>query len=151
MIGGTNTYVTVLRRRVHGVSCSLDEVIVIVATAKRGRLARRPCRGHGRSVRRRDRGGDGWFLFVFLGDVFVLLGDGGVDACHEGIEGIYLGGWATSAKGSKSEDPGADLASYPLSGVPDEAASVCALSASWLWLTWNLSKRRRALREHEPR
>ena len=39
-----------------------------------------------------------------------------------GIEGIYLGGWATSAKGSMHEDPGADLASYPLSGVPDEAA-----------------------------
>src|SRR3990172_3402603 len=39
-----------------------------------------------------------------------------------GIEGIYLGGWATSAKGSVSEDPGADLASYPLSQVPDEAA-----------------------------
>ncbi|MEZ4651108.1 MAG: isocitrate lyase ICL2 [Candidatus Eisenbacteria bacterium] len=41
-----------------------------------------------------------------------------------GIEGIYLGGWATSAKGSMSEDPGADLASYPLSGVPDEAAPI---------------------------
>src|SRR6516225_4446372 len=41
-----------------------------------------------------------------------------------GIEGIYLGGWATSAKGSVSEDPGADLASYPLSQVPDEAASI---------------------------
>jgi isocitrate lyase len=39
-----------------------------------------------------------------------------------GIEAIYLGGWATSAKGSISEDPGADLASYPLSQVPDEAA-----------------------------
>jgi isocitrate lyase len=39
-----------------------------------------------------------------------------------GIKGIYLGGWATSAKGSKHEDPGADLASYPLSQVPDEAA-----------------------------
>ena len=39
-----------------------------------------------------------------------------------GIEAIYLGGWATSAKGSVSEDPGADLASYPLSQVPDEAA-----------------------------
>jgi isocitrate lyase len=39
-----------------------------------------------------------------------------------GIEGIYLGGWATSAKGSITEDPGADLASYPLSQVPDEAA-----------------------------
>ena len=41
-----------------------------------------------------------------------------------GIEGIYLGGWATSAKGSTTEDPGADLASYPLSQVPDEAASI---------------------------
>jgi isocitrate/methylisocitrate lyase len=41
-----------------------------------------------------------------------------------GIEGIYLGGWATSAKGSVTEDPGPDLASYPLSQVPDEAAPV---------------------------
>ncbi|MEP6994492.1 MAG: isocitrate lyase/phosphoenolpyruvate mutase family protein, partial [Acidobacteriota bacterium] len=41
-----------------------------------------------------------------------------------GIEGIYLGGWATSAKGSPTEDPGPDLASYPLSQVPDEAAVV---------------------------
>ena len=41
-----------------------------------------------------------------------------------GIEGIYLGGWATSAKGSLDEDPGADLASYPLSQVPNEAASI---------------------------
>ena len=41
-----------------------------------------------------------------------------------GIEGIYLGGWATSAKGSVDEDPGADLASYPLSQVPDEAAPI---------------------------
>jgi isocitrate lyase len=41
-----------------------------------------------------------------------------------GIEGIYLGGWATSAKGSVTEDPGPDLASYPLSQVPDEAATV---------------------------
>ncbi len=39
-----------------------------------------------------------------------------------GIEGIYLGGWATSAKGSVNEDPGPDLAGYPLSQVPDEAA-----------------------------
>jgi len=39
-----------------------------------------------------------------------------------GIEGIYLGGWATSAKGSETEDPGPDLASYPLSQVPAEAA-----------------------------
>jgi isocitrate lyase len=41
-----------------------------------------------------------------------------------GIEAIYLGGWATSAKGSMSEDPGPDLASYPLSQVPDEAAGL---------------------------
>src|SRR5512136_2678731 len=41
-----------------------------------------------------------------------------------GIEGIYLGGWATSAKGSLHEDPGPDLASYPLSQVPDEAAGL---------------------------
>jgi isocitrate/methylisocitrate lyase len=41
-----------------------------------------------------------------------------------GIEAIYLGGWATSAKGSATEDPGPDLASYPLSQVPDEAASI---------------------------
>src|SRR5499427_7966806 len=41
-----------------------------------------------------------------------------------GIEGIYVGGWATSAKGSADEDPGPDLASYPLSQVPDEAAPI---------------------------
>ena len=41
-----------------------------------------------------------------------------------GIEAIYLGGWATSAKGSANEDPGPDLASYPLSQVPDEAAGL---------------------------
>ena len=41
-----------------------------------------------------------------------------------GIEGIYVGGWATSAKGSADEDPGPDLASYPLSRVPDEAAGI---------------------------
>ena len=41
-----------------------------------------------------------------------------------GIEGIYLGGWATSAKGSLHEDPGPDLASYPLGMVPDEAAGL---------------------------
>jgi isocitrate lyase len=41
-----------------------------------------------------------------------------------GIEAIYLGGWATSAKGSATEDPGPDLASYPLSQVPDEAAGM---------------------------
>ncbi|MGE4133753.1 MAG: isocitrate lyase/phosphoenolpyruvate mutase family protein [Bdellovibrionales bacterium] len=43
---------------------------------------------------------------------------------REGIEGIYLGGWATSAKGSVHEDPGPDLASYPLSQVPDEASTI---------------------------
>ena len=41
-----------------------------------------------------------------------------------GIEAIYLGGWATSAKGSSHEDPGPDLASYPLSQVPEEAAAI---------------------------
>jgi isocitrate lyase len=41
-----------------------------------------------------------------------------------GIEGIYLGGWATSAKGGVTEDPGADLASYPLSQVPEEGAAI---------------------------
>jgi isocitrate lyase len=41
-----------------------------------------------------------------------------------GLEAIYLGGWATSAKGSIEEDPGADLASYPLSQVPNEAAAI---------------------------
>jgi isocitrate lyase len=41
-----------------------------------------------------------------------------------GLEAIYLGGWATSAKGSADEDPGPDLASYPLSQVPDEAAPI---------------------------
>src|SRR5271166_7024216 len=41
-----------------------------------------------------------------------------------GIEGIYLGGWATSAKGGTTEDPGPDLASYPLSQVPDEASTL---------------------------
>ena len=41
-----------------------------------------------------------------------------------GIKGVYLGGWATSARGSLSEDPGPDLASYPLSQVPDEAAGL---------------------------
>ena len=41
-----------------------------------------------------------------------------------GMEGIYLGGWATSARGSVNEDPGPDLASYPLSQVPDEAAGL---------------------------
>jgi isocitrate lyase len=43
---------------------------------------------------------------------------------RSGIEAIYLGGWATSAKGSADEDPGPDLASYPLSQVPDEAAGM---------------------------
>jgi isocitrate lyase len=41
-----------------------------------------------------------------------------------GMEGVYLGGWATSARGSLAEDPGPDLASYPLSQVPDEAAGL---------------------------
>src|SRR6266496_5681088 len=48
----------------------------------------------------------------------------GVALKRMGIEGIYLGGWATSARGSVTEDPGPDLASYPLSQVPDEAAPI---------------------------
>jgi isocitrate lyase len=48
----------------------------------------------------------------------------GVTMKRMGIEGIYLGGWATSAKGGSTEDPGPDLASYPLSQVPDEAATL---------------------------
>src|SRR4029453_8291309 len=47
-----------------------------------------------------------------------------VAAKRAGIEALYLGGWATSAKGSAHEDPGPDLASYPLSQVPDEAATI---------------------------
>ncbi len=43
---------------------------------------------------------------------------------RHGIEAVYLGGWATSAKGSVHEDPGPDLASYPLSAVPEEAAAI---------------------------
>ena len=60
-----------------------------------------------------------------------------------GIEGIYLGGWATSAKGSISEDPGPDLASYPLSQVPDEAAALVRAL-----LTADRNQRRR---RHRPR
>ncbi len=44
-----------------------------------------------------------------------------------GIEGIYLGGWATSAKGSRDEDPGPDLASYPAEpGARRGRAASCA-------------------------
>jgi isocitrate lyase len=43
---------------------------------------------------------------------------------RQGIEAIYLGGWATSARGSVTEDPGPDLASYPLSAVPEEGAAI---------------------------
>ncbi len=48
---------------------------------------------------------------------------GAVRAVMEGIKVLYLGGWATSAKGSESEDPGADLANYALDRVPKEGAS----------------------------
>jgi isocitrate lyase len=47
-----------------------------------------------------------------------------VTQLRQGLEAIYLGGWATSAKGSAHEDPGPDLASYPLSAVPEEAAGI---------------------------
>jgi len=48
---------------------------------------------------------------------------GAVRAVMEGIKVLYLGGWATSAKGSDSEDPGADLANYALDRVPKEGES----------------------------
>src|SRR5216117_610725 len=41
-----------------------------------------------------------------------------------GIEAIYLGGWGTSAKGGTSEDPGPDLAGYPISQVRNEGATL---------------------------
>jgi len=43
-----------------------------------------------------------------------------------GIEGIYLGGWATSAKGSITEDPGPDLASYRSARSPMTPRYWCA-------------------------
>jgi isocitrate lyase len=48
---------------------------------------------------------------------------GAVRAVTEGIKILYLGGWSTSAHGSDSEDPGADLANYALDRVPKEGAS----------------------------
>jgi isocitrate lyase len=48
---------------------------------------------------------------------------GAVRAVMEGIKVLYLGGWATSAKGSESEDPGADLANYALDRVPKEGGA----------------------------
>jgi isocitrate lyase len=48
---------------------------------------------------------------------------GAVRAVMEGIKILYLGGWSTSARGSESEDPGADLANYALDRVPKEGAS----------------------------
>lgn len=70
---------------------------------------------------------------------------------RSGIEGIYLGGWATSAKGSTDEDPGADLASYPLSQVPNEAASIVrALLAADKNQTFSRYKLNEAEREEIP-
>ena len=48
---------------------------------------------------------------------------GAVRAVMEGIKVLYLGGWATSAKGSEFEDPGADLANYALDRVPKEGGA----------------------------
>jgi isocitrate lyase len=48
---------------------------------------------------------------------------GAVRAVMEGIKILYLGGWSTSARGSDSEDPGADLANYALDRVPKEGAA----------------------------
>src|SRR5277367_1695925 len=65
-----------------------------------------------------------------------------------GIEGIYLGGWATSAKGSANEDPGPDLASYPLSQVPDDAAllvpALLTADRNQEYLRLHMSERQRA-------
>ena len=70
---------------------------------------------------------------------------------RKGIEGIYLGGWATSAKGSISEDQGADLASYPLSQVPDEAAPIVrALLAADKNQRYNRSRMTEEEREQTP-
>jgi isocitrate lyase len=68
-----------------------------------------------------------------------------------GIEAIYLGGWATSAKGSVTEDPGPDLASYPLSQVPDEAAGmVRALLTADRNQTYHRARMSANEREHAP-
>ncbi|HEY7317224.1 MAG TPA: isocitrate lyase [Candidatus Binatia bacterium] len=48
---------------------------------------------------------------------------GAARAVMEGVKVLYLGGWSTSAKGSDSEDPGADLANYALDRVPKEGGS----------------------------
>ncbi|MEB4209901.1 isocitrate lyase ICL2 [Mycobacterium sp. 94-17] len=65
-----------------------------------------------------------------------------------GIEGVYLGGWATSAKGSTTEDPGPDLASYPLSQVPDDAAvlvrALLTADRNQQYLRLNMSEQQRA-------
>jgi isocitrate lyase len=65
-----------------------------------------------------------------------------------GIEAIYLGGWATSAKGSVNEDPGPDLASYPLSQVPDDAAvlvrALLTADRNQEYLRLHMSERQRA-------
>jgi isocitrate lyase len=75
----------------------------------------------------------------------------GVAIKRMGIEGIYLGGWATSAKGSATEDPGPDLASYPLSQVPDEAAvlvrALLTADRNQQFLRSRLSEEQRA---HQP-
>ncbi len=70
---------------------------------------------------------------------------------RKGIEGIYLGGWATSAKGSIGEDQGADLASYPLSQVPDEAAPIVrALLAADKNQRYNRSRMTEKERQQTP-
>lgn len=69
-----------------------------------------------------------------------------------GIEAIYLGGWATSAKGSITEDPGPDLASYPLSQVPDDAAvlvrALLTADRNQEYLRLHMSERQRATAPH---
>src|SRR5258706_1981567 len=73
-----------------------------------------------------------------------------------GIEAIFLRGWATSAKGSVTEDPGPDLASYPLSQVPDEAAglvrALLAADRNQRYLRSRMTEKQRAAsQEHDFR
>jgi isocitrate lyase len=53
----------------------------------------------------------------------VLARAGGGDEA-DGDRGVYLGGWATSAKGGTREDLRPDLASDPLCQIPDEAETL---------------------------
>src|SRR5258706_8620165 len=73
-----------------------------------------------------------------------------------GIEGIFLRGWATSAKGSVTEGPGPVLASYPLSEAPEEAAglvrALLAADRNQRYLRSRMTEKQRAAsQEHDFR